>query len=81
MYEYFFKNYFRYLIENTDHYLIYLIPGEELSINFKWYGEERAKAFGVLHSNSVKNDIEERDFYKDFCLTKKMKLKINHILI
>ena len=63
MYEYFFKNYFRYLIENTDHYLIYLIPGEELSIHFKWYGEERAKAFGVLHSNSVINDIEERDFY------------------
>ena len=63
MYEYFFKNYFRYLIENTDHYLIYLIPGEELSINFKWYGEERAKAFGVLNSNYVINDIEERDFY------------------
>ena len=63
MYEYFLKNYFHYLIENTDLFLIYFIPGEELSLNFKWYGEERAKAFKILHSNSLINDIEERDFY------------------
>ncbi len=63
MYEYFLKNYLHYLIENTAHYLIYLIPGEDLSLNFKWYGEERAKAFKRLYSNSLTNDIEERDFY------------------
>ena len=63
MYEYFLRNYFHYLIENTDRFLIYFIPGEELSLNFKWYGEERAKAFKILHSNSLINDIEERDFY------------------
>ena len=63
MYEYFFKNYLHCLIENTDDYLIYLIPGEDLSLNFKWYGEERAKAFKLLYSNPLTNDIEERDFY------------------
>ena len=62
MYEYFVKNYSDYLIENSKEFLIYLIPGKELYVNFDWYGKERAKAFKVLGTKSI-NDIEERDYY------------------
>ena len=66
MFELFFKNYGDYLIESTNHLLIFLIPGEELYKNqdiFQWLGTKRAEAFSVLNSNSNKNDFEERDIF------------------
>ena len=63
MYEYFVKKYSDYLIESSKDFLIYLIPGKELYENFDWYGKQRAKAFKVLDTKSLINDIEERDYY------------------
>ena len=63
MYDFFIKNFGKYIIENSKNYLIYLIPGEKLASQFDWYGEKRAEAFNVLKINPIKNDIEERDFF------------------
>ena len=63
MYDFFLKNFGKYIIENSKNYLIYLIPGEKLASQFDWYGEQRAKAFNILKSNPLSNDIEERDFF------------------
>tara|TARA_A100000164_G_C21936839_1_gene788471 strand:- start:905 stop:1750 length:846 start_codon:yes stop_codon:yes gene_type:complete len=63
MYDFFLKNYFDYIIENSIDYLIYLIPGTELKIKLDWYGEKRAEAFNSLKTKSFISDIEERDVY------------------
>ena len=63
MYDFFIKNFGKYIIENSKDYLIYLIPGEKIASHFDWYGEQRAVAFNILKSNPVSNDIEERDFF------------------
>ncbi len=63
MYDFFLKNYFDYIIENSIEYLIYLIPGKELKIKLDWYGEKRAEAFNSLKTKSFISDIEERDFF------------------
>ena len=63
MYQFFSQNFDNYIIENSKKYLIYLIPGKELAIKFDWYGEQRAKAFNIYKTTSLKNDIEERDFF------------------
>ena len=63
MYDFFYKNFDKYIIENSKNFLIYLIPGEKLSIIFEWYGERRAEAFNIYNSNPIKNDIEDRDFF------------------
>ena len=63
MYNYFFKNFSNYIIENSKKYLIFLIPGEELEEEFEWYGEKRAEAFNKFNSKNLKSDIENRDFF------------------
>ena len=63
MYDFFLKNYFDYIIDDSIEYLIYLIPGEELKIKLDWYGEKRAEAFNSLNTKSFISDIEERDIY------------------
>ena len=61
MYDFFLKNYFDYIIDDSIEYLIYLIPGEKLKIKLDWYGEKRAEAFNSLNTKSFISDIEERD--------------------
>ena len=63
MYDFFTKNFYNYIIENSKKFLIYLIPGKKLSDKFEWYGERRAEAFKIFNSNSKKNDIEDRDYF------------------
>ena len=63
MYNFFYENFNNYIIENSKKFLIYLIPGEELSVKFGWYGEQRAEAFNIFNSTPIKNDIEDRDFF------------------
>ena len=52
-----------YIIENSKKYLIYLIPGEKLSVKFDWYGEQRAEAFNIFKNNPLKNDIEDKRLF------------------
>ena len=63
MYDFFTKNFDKYIIENSKRYLIYLIPGRKLFNKFDWYGEQRAEAFNKFKTYRLKNDIEERDFF------------------
>ena len=63
MYDIFYKNFSDYIIENSNKYLIYLIPGEKLVSVFDWYGKKRAEAFNALNTKSFTSDIEERDIY------------------
>ena len=63
MYDSFTKNFGNYIIEDSKEYLIYLLPGNKLSEEFDWYGEQRAKAFDIYKVNPLKNDIEIRDYF------------------
>ena len=63
MYDFFTKNFDKYIIEDSKKFLIYLIPGKKLSEKFEWFGEQRSKAFKIFNSIPIKNDIEDRDFF------------------
>ena len=63
MYDFFTKNLGKFIIENSNLHLIYLIPGEKLASQFDWYGDQRAESFNIFNTNQLKNDIEERDFF------------------
>ena len=53
MYDFFIKNFGKYIIENSKDYLIYLIPGEKIASHFDWYGEQRAVAFNILNTQNI----------------------------
>ena len=63
MYDFFAHNFGNYIIESSENFLIYLIPGEILANEFDWLGEQRAEAFNVFNANPLKSDIENRDFF------------------
>ena len=63
MYNYFFRNFNDYIIENSEKYLIFLIPGYKLEEQFDWYGKQRAEAFNHLNTKNLESDIEHRDFF------------------
>ena len=50
MYNYFSKKFSDYIIENSNKYLIFFIPGIELKEELDWYGYKRAEAFNKLSS-------------------------------
>ena len=77
MYDIFYKNFSDYIIENSNKYLIYLIPGEKLVSEFDWYGKKRAEAFNALNTKYSTSDIEERDiFYSHMIIWDKDKLEL-----
>ena len=63
MYNYFSKKFSNYIIENSEKYLIFFIPGMKLNEELDWYGYKRAEAFNKLNSKILENDIENRDFF------------------
>ena len=63
MFSFFYKKFSDYIIENSEKYLIFLIPGAKLKEEFDWYGNNRAEAFNKLNSKNLKSDIENRDFF------------------
>ena len=63
MYSFFYKKFSDYIIENSEKYLIFLIPGDQLKDEFDWYGNKRAEAFNKLNSKNLESDIENRDFF------------------
>ena len=77
MYDIFYKNFSDYIIENSNKYLIYLIPGEKLVSEFDWYGKKRAEAFNALNTKYFTSDIEERDiFYSHMIIWDKDQLEL-----
>jgi len=77
MYDFFYKNFGDYIIENSNRHIIYLIPGKILESKFDWYGEKRAEAFNSLKSKSFASDIEKRDiFYNHMIIWDKENLEL-----
>ena len=77
MYDFFYKNFGDYIIENSNRHIIYLIPGKILESKFDWYGEKRAEAFNSLKSKSFTSDIEKRDiFYTHMIIWDKENLEL-----